>query len=193
MKFLKDLSREELRKAWENSSKFREDCFSAALENEDFFISEIMDHFKKNGRWIASFNIDACSYSYMRVSRDYYTEFVEAVVDLQNMYCILPEELNLIVPRLEEKAEFYHDAYSGYMDISKKNWEMLDDWFSGNVQEIANEIVSHCIKSLDYWFDDENVFNDYLLEFALEEYYSDFLVSEDYVIFQHVDYMKDYA
>ena len=122
------------------------------------FLSEILSSFDgvKSLRYEVG---SGCGGDYIRVSQEYYKDFLEAVRDCNADYGIIDDGsgLSALADRMLKKADDYYAFTFGYQDISESRFDKLVAWFEAGIEKIERAIINYCS-------DVSNVDEDYALE-----------------------------
>ena len=184
MKNFKELSIEELELVFENNSKLQENVFDDMFDNANFWCSEYLNCWK-NG------SIDYC----IGWDRGTYFSvkdcgmFLEGLEKAQKLYGFLSDDYNHMI----EKAWELYDKYTYHAyDFSDLNYERIENRLTDIIETLESACYKRFMNEYEYCFDSKNQL-DYFLDFYSDARMNDdFYVDENYVLFEHVDYVKSY-
>lgn len=183
MKNFKDLSVEELNLVFENNSKLQEKVFEDMFDNADFCCREYLDCWKSGA-------IDYCigwdRGTYFRSKNN--ELFIDGLKKAQDIYCFLADEWNSKIDYVEHLITRLNNLV--YWD--EVNEERLNNRIDELIEELETACYDRFMSEYEYCFDSKNQL-DYFLEFyAAERMDADFYVDENYMLFEHVEYVKSY-
>ena len=79
-----------------------------------------------------------------------------------------------------------------HITLSENNWERLENRIDELIEELENACYKRFMDEYEYCFDSKNQL-DYFIDFyAAERMDNDFYVDENYIFFEHVNYVKSY-
>lgn len=162
-KYLKDLSREELKKVYSFNSRLVEMVEECYVEDENMYIQDVIEAL---GPGVAYYDYSFFSLYYSKVQPgDDILSFLDGVIKANRWYGILPE-YNYYEPNIEElreKARVLQEEIDYYSD----NYDRLETWLLKNIKPI--------VKDLGAWLD---AATEYPAGYLENEYFIDFFVPE---------------
>ena len=184
MKNFKELSIEELKLVFENNSKLQEKVFEDMFDNADFWCGEYLGCWNRGG-------IDYCigwdRGTYFN-AKDF-GMFLEGLEEVQKTFCFLADNYNSLI----EKAWKLYDKYMYHAyDFSDLNYERIENRLTDIIETLEEACYKRFMNEYEYCFNSKNQL-DYFLDFyAVERMDNNFYVDEEYVLFEHVEYVKSY-
>jgi|SRR5699024_4950083 len=179
-KFIEKLSNSELEKVFNNNKKLREQVRDRALDSEHYYISDILRCFQGNA--IRDYSIGIGRPSYMNVGEVY--KFEEGVLKACKDFGILSdkEEKEFI----EKMGEFQKEIEAIEEEDGDNVYDdclVVEDEVEAYLQTIADQIVKMMVGWLEYKYDGEGLYEEFLENYLydMEEdfYYVD---CEDYIL-----------
>ena len=182
MKNFKDLNVDELKLVFENNSKLQEKVFEDMFDNAAFWCSEYLNCWKGG--------IDYC----IGWDRGTYFEctdknsFLDGLEKAQETFCFLADEYNKTIKYCRELINRLNNLV--YWD--EVNEERLNNRIDELIEELETACYERFMSEYEYCFDSKNQL-DYFLEFyANERMDNEFYVDGDYMLFEHIEYVKSY-
>lgn len=154
MKKLIDLTMEEVKNLFACNSWLQDQAKDRAAEEADFFGEEVLSYFH-NVRGIRYEIAGSWNRNYFDVNYCYYSDFLDALRNAQNEICILSDEEEKVLSRLEKKIDFFRDCSSGYEDISEKRYNHLEKFIDNSITFLCDCIVKYISSSYDFYNSDE--------------------------------------
>ena len=187
-RYLPDLTPEELEKVLEANSKIWEAVAEITTENAYFWIQEIMDEFKNS---VASYHFDSLYAGKIHYSR-YYNDidFLDEFRKADNKFGVLDETERKTLDRLTDKAEFYHDACTGYEDISETRFDHLEKWFEAGIKTLKNALVRYCESEIDNATEDDNM-QEQMIDCFADAHPEIYIIGDSFTAYE--DVTKSYA
>lgn len=184
MKHLNELNPGELKLVFENNSKLQKEVLNDMFENANYWSGEYLKCWKRGA-------IDYCigwdRGTYFEVKDR--QEFIDGLKEAQNTFCFLADEWNKKINYAEHLINRLNNLV--YWD------EVNEERLNNRIDELIEELETACYKRLmseyEECFDSENQLN-YFLEFYSNERIDDnFYVDENYTLYEHIDYVKNYT
>ena len=182
MKNLKDLNIEELKLVFENNSKLQEKVFDDMFNNADFWCSEYLDCWESDG-------IDYCI-SWDRGTYFKCTDknsFLAGLEKAQEWYCFLADEYDKTIKCCRE---LINKTY--YLSLSETNLKRLENRIDELIEELENACYNRFMSEYEYCFDSKNQLEYFLDFYAAERMDEDFYIDKNYLLYEHVEYIKSY-
>ena len=154
MKKLIDLSMEEIKKLFNCNDWLKNQAHERAAEEADFFGEEVLSYFH-NVRGIRYEIAGSWNRNYFEVNYNNYNDFLEALRSAQKNICILSDEEEKVLSRLEKKIDFFRDCSCGYEDISEKRYNHLEKFIDNSITFLCDCIVKYISSSYDFYNSDE--------------------------------------
>lgn len=184
-KKLNELNRDELRQVFDKNKTLREIVFDHAAENADFWIEEYMDCFEDGA---VSYSLDISGYNnYFSVTD--VAKFLNGLEKAQKMYCFLADEYNVVI----EKAAVLNERYKNSDDLSDLNFERVENRLKALVKTLESACYKRIRSEYDIYYDDNELFDCFISGWLDEMNTDNFYVDENYKLFEHVEYEKEYA
>lgn len=183
MKYLNELTHDELKAVYEKNSKLQQKVLDDMLDSANVW----------NGEYLACWKggIDYClgcdRGTYFKCTdRDY---FIAGLEKAQNDYCFLPDEW-------DTKIEYVAHLIDRLNNLAYAD-EVNEERLNKRIDELISELETACYKRFmeeyGYCFDSKNQL-DYFLEFyAAERMDNDFYIDDEYVLRRRVVYTESYA
>lgn len=186
MKKVHELNREELVKVFENNSKLQEKVFDDMFENADFWNGEYLDCWKRGA---VDYSIGYDRGTYFKAT-NYYL-FIEGLKDSQKMYGFLADKYNSKIEYVEKLINRFDELQ--FTEISDLNYTRLETRIDELIRELENACYKRFLEEYEYCFDRENQLNHFVEFYAAERMDNNFYINEEYELFEHVEFIRNYA
>lgn len=162
--FIKNMTREQLKKVITDNENLQNEILEMMQENENFYIQEILDTLN-----LSNYNIDLYGYSFIK-ERDIFS-FSESVIKAEKDYNIFGVDTQNYVKRLKELLE----AYDKEVEADETN-AIYD-----RLEELTDEIKENIVEFLKgcYDFQVSDIVNDFL-EFNRENFENYYIKNNDF-------------
>lgn len=185
MKKLHELNNEELKKVFEVNSKLQKKVFEDMFDNADFWNGEYLECWKNGIDY--SIGWDRGTY-FKCTDREY---FIDGLKKAQHEYCFLADKWNEKIDYVEHLINRLNNLV--YWD------EINEDRLNNRIDELIEELENACYKRFldeyEYCFEYESqlvhFLNFYVFDVS-EKMDNDFYIDEDYKLFEHIEYEKQY-
>lgn len=182
MKNFKDLRIEELELVFENNSKLQEKVFDDMFDTAAFWCSEYLNCWNRKG---IDYSIGWDRGTYFKCTDQ--NSFLDGLEKAQEMYCFLADEYNKTIKYCRELIDKTY-----YLDLNENNLDRIENRINELIEELETACYNCFMSAYEYCFDSKNQL-DYFIEFyADERMNNDFYVDEDYLLFEHIEYVKSY-
>ena len=137
------------------------------MEHNVLIVDDLTGGFKNTRRRLDCYHIDRpTAYSYVNLTfkfkngeeltgKEYldnlikyisnynnYNDFLEALRSAQKQICILSDEEEKVLSRVEKKIDFFRDCSCGYEDISEKRYNHLEKFIDNSITFLSIKIRS---------------------------------------------------
>ena len=184
MKNFKDLNTEELTIVFENNSGLQEKVFNDMFNNADFLCSDYLHRWKRGG---IDYYIGWDRGTYFR-SKDN-ALFIDGLKKAQHVYCFLADEYN---KKIEYVEKLLNRLDYLYYNSSEENYNRLETRIDELIEELENACYKRFMDEYEYCFDSKNQLEYFLEFYADERMDGDFYIDENYLLYEHVEYIKSY-
>lgn len=190
VKFVTELTKEELIKVFNRNSILQADVLDEMLDSELFWISEKMTYIQK---YLSDWSVDANSPCFINVKTDYIAmrDFLYGLIEMQkNIPAFSEDKAELIIERLEDAL----DAYA-YAPMNADNYEELEQDAMQATAEAAKELAKQFEEDLKWCFDKKHQL-EYFLDFYVDARLNEkaYVIPEEgtYQLYEDVHYTKSY-
>lgn len=184
MKNVKDLNTEELKLVFENNSKLQEKVFDDMFDNANFWNGEYLDCWNRKG---IEYYIGWDRGTYFK-SKDNEL-FIDGLKEVQRIYCFLADKYN---KKIEYVEKLLNKLNYLYYNSSEENYNRLEMRIDELIEELETACYDRFMSEYEYCFDSKNQLDYFLNFYADERMNNDFYVDEEYILFEHVEYVKSY-
>lgn len=154
-KLLKDLTQEEVLQLLNVNRKFREMVTDYATDGANLQAGEILKPFERV-RGI-NYSLSVYGYSYFEVGMIAFKTFLNGCMEISKNYGTFNESQVVRLERALTRVDFYDDCLTGYIDISETQFDKLDTWLTGIVDDLRETIKDEVIKIYAYADNEENL------------------------------------
>lgn len=180
MKYIKDLTNDELKKVYENNNELQEKVFDALLEHAYFWIDEYTNEFDRN-----TFELNV-GYpgNYITVKEN--ESFIRGCKKVQECFEIFSyTTFNKVL---------YCEKLMGrwWLVQDEKNEHRINNRIDELIDDISDAFLDRLVDEYNAAFNDENLI-DYWVNFLADNYTcKDYFVDDNYILYEHVDFIKSY-
>ena len=185
MRKLNELNRKELVKVFENNSKLREKVFNDMFENADFWNGEYLDCWKRGA---ISYSIGWDRGTFFRILNE--DLFLDGLEKAQKDFGFLADQYNETIKYCRELVErFDNISYN----LSMENEERMRNRIDELLEELENACYKRFMEEYEYCFDTDNQKEYFIDFFSSERLDENFYINEDFELFEHVEFVRNYA
>lgn len=169
-RLLNELTRDELSALYDTNNYIQNAVYEMRNDDEYYYIqNEIYSYFRtyneylKRETFTANFDVDSYNRVSVKVDDVKIYEFINDCFE----FCLhgigLDDETNKIIKRLHDKNSLFLDVFTGYYDMSDKQYDLFYTWFNNGINKIKNALSSEIESIYNSVYDDE-----YNKEFFIE-------------------------
>lgn len=185
--FLCDLPGEILDEILDNNYSLREKVSNMTYDWANDDVREMLDYFDDLGRGI-DYEIGSWGYSYIKVSEDYFCDFLADFIEAQEAQCFCGDEATETAKKLLERARYLAEHY---WTISEKNEAQLTEWIAEGIEGLTDEMLKYCRNCYDYAGTDEAI-KDCFSNWWIETYGDEYLVDEEGNVYRRIPACREY-
>ena len=174
IKYLKDFTKEDYQKLFNENESFKELAYNTAIENADFWVGEYLSAFKDS---FSDYSIGVNNHNYIEI-KDYQT-FIQDFYNFMVSYSCSDEQENQY-----KKALVSLNRYENEED-EEKTYSLYES-FEEEADKLKGLLLESWVSEYEYW--DHN--DDELLNFIIEDIEANEYMQEYYI--KNNDFTKLY-